>query len=108
MNKTETKAALIALRSKHEEILDRLTERLACLMLGEKLPLDIVDAQIGLMIIPANRRITKTLLRMVARNWNHIEIDPSPIRNKVLETIYVFEVELLKIEAELKTLNNSF
>jgi DNA-directed RNA polymerase subunit beta len=101
-------AELNALQVKHQEILDRLTERLADLLLGEKLPLDIIDSQTGRPIIPANRKITKTLLRMVASNWMYVEIDPSPIRNKVLEVIFKFEPELVELQAELNTIKNSF
>lgn len=103
-----TKKALRALQVKHQSILDRLTERLADLLLGEKLPLDIINAQTGMVIIPCNRKITKILLRMIASNWNHIEIDPSPIRVRILETIYKFEDELIAVEKELTDLKNSF
>ena len=34
--------------------------------------------QTGEIIIPANRKITKTLLRKLATVYDHIEIDPSP------------------------------
>ena len=103
-----TKKQLATLQAKHQDILHRLSERLADILLGERLPLDIVDSQTGRLIIPCNRKITKTLLRMVASNWNHIEIDPSPIRNKILETIYRFEPELTTIEKELNDFKNSF
>ncbi len=38
----------------------------------------MVNAQTGEIIIPANRKITKTLLRKLAAVHDHIEIDPSP------------------------------
>ena len=41
----------------------------------------------GEIIIPANRKITKTLLRKLAGVYDHVEIDPSPIRNKISEII---------------------
>ena len=47
----------------------------------------MVNAETGEIIIPANRKITKTLLRKLAAVHDHIEIDPSPIRNKILEII---------------------
>ena len=64
-----------------------LTEQLSNLLLGEKIPLDIVHGLSGELIIPANRKITKTLLRKVAINYNHIDIDPSPVRNRLREYI---------------------
>src|SRR5690606_12296217 len=41
--------------------------------------------------IPANRKITKTLLRKLATVYDRIEIDPSPIRNKINEIIGQFK-----------------
>jgi len=97
---------LKALRTRHKEVTDRLVECLADVLLGERLPLDIYEAQGGELLIPAGRKITKCLLRLVAANWNYIEIDPSPIRNRVLEVIYKFENELGVIEDDLFKLKN--
>ena len=36
------------------------------ILLGEKIPLDVVNSETGEIIIPANRKITKTLLRKLA------------------------------------------
>ena len=55
-----------------------MTEALSNILLGEKIPLDVVNAETGEIIIPANRKITKTLLRKLATVYDHIEIDPSP------------------------------
>jgi DNA-directed RNA polymerase subunit beta len=59
--------------------------------LGEKIPLDVVNSETGEIIIPANRKITKTLLRKLAMVYDRIEIDPSPIRNKINEIIGSFK-----------------
>ena len=69
-------------------------------MLGEKIPLDVVNAQSGEIIIPANRKITKTLLRKLAAIHDHIEIDPSPIRNKILEIIASFEARFEELDTD--------
>ena len=58
------------------------------ILLGEKIPLDVVDSKSGELIIPANRKITKTLLRKLAAAHGSIEIDPSPIRNKIMDISY--------------------
>jgi len=60
-------------------------------LLGEKIPLDVVNSETGEIIIPANRKITKTLLRKLASVYDRIEIDPSPIRNKINEIIGTFK-----------------
>src|SRR5438093_4432119 len=78
-------------RSKTEELREQLTEALSNILLGEKIPLDVVNSETGEIIIPANRKITKTLLRKLASVYDRIEIDPSPIRNKINEIIGSFK-----------------
>jgi DNA-directed RNA polymerase subunit beta len=78
-------------KKKHEELRDQLTEALSNILLGEKIPLDVVNSETGEIIIPANRKITKTLLRKLAQVYDKIEIDPSPIRNKINEIIAGFK-----------------
>ncbi len=78
-------------KKKTDELSDQLTEALSNILLGEKIPLDVVNSETGEIIIPANRKITKTLLRKLAMVYDRIEIDPSPIRNKITEIIGQFK-----------------
>ncbi len=78
-------------KKKTEELREQLTEALSNILLGEKIPLDVVNSETGEIIIPANRKITKTLLRKLATVYDRIEIDPSPIRNKINEIIGTFK-----------------
>jgi DNA-directed RNA polymerase subunit beta len=78
-------------KKKTGELQDQLTEALSNILLGEKIPLDVVNSETGEIIIPANRKITKTLLRKLAMVYDRIEIDPSPIRNKINEIIGQFK-----------------
>jgi DNA-directed RNA polymerase subunit beta len=78
-------------KSRIEELREQLTEALSNILLGEKIPLDVVNSETGEIIIPANRKITKTLLRKLATVYDRIEIDPSPIRNKINEIIGSFK-----------------
>jgi DNA-directed RNA polymerase subunit beta len=78
-------------RTKTDELREQLTEALSNILLGEKIPLDVVNSETGEIIIPANRKITKTLLRKLAAVYDRIEIDPSPIRNKINEIIGLFK-----------------
>ncbi len=78
-------------KKKTDELRDQLTEALSNILLGEKIPLDVVNSETGEIIIPANRKITKTLLRKLAMVYDRIEIDPSPIRNKINEIIGQFK-----------------
>jgi DNA-directed RNA polymerase subunit beta len=82
------------------ELREELTEALSNILLGEKIPLDVVNAETGEIIIPANRKITKTLLRKLASVYNHIEIDPSPIRIKIREIIGVYEKKFEDLNME--------
>ena len=91
MSEAEMKKQLKSIDSDHkkkrDELTDQLTEKLSDILLGEKIPLDVVDSKSGELIIPANRKITKTLLRKLAASHDSIEIDPSPIRNKIMDII---------------------
>ncbi|MBI2927758.1 MAG: DNA-directed RNA polymerase subunit beta [Verrucomicrobia bacterium] len=78
-------------RNKMDELREQLTDSLSNILLGEKIPLDVVNSETGEIIIPANRKITKTLLRKLAAVYDRIEIDPSPIRNKINEIIGSFK-----------------
>ncbi|SDT86306.1 DNA-directed RNA polymerase subunit beta [Verrucomicrobium sp. GAS474] len=90
--------------TKEAELLEELTQALSNILLNEKIPLDVVNAETGEIIIPANRKITKTLLRKLASVYDHIEIDPSPIRIKIMEIIQSFEskFEQLKNDKDLE------
>ena len=77
-------------------------EKLSDILLGEKIPLDVVNGQSGELIVPANKKITKTLLKKLADNHDHIEIDPSPIRNKIMEIIGAFEQKFSDIDMDAR------
>ena len=87
-------------KKKKDELTDQLTDKLSDILLNEKIPLDVVNGQSGELIIPANRKITKTLLRKLAASHEHIEIDPSPIRNKIMEIISSFEQKFADLDME--------
>jgi DNA-directed RNA polymerase subunit beta len=89
--KRHSKEVLDEHRVKTDELREQLTEALSNILLGEKIPLDVVNSETGEIIIPANRKITKTLLRKLAQVYDRIEIDPSPIRNKISEIIGSFK-----------------
>jgi DNA-directed RNA polymerase subunit beta len=88
---TDVKKLQSEISEKHEDVVTQLTEdlteALSNILLGEKIPLDVMNASSGDIIIPANRKITKTLLRKLAANYGHVEIDPSPIRIKIMGII---------------------
>jgi len=87
-------------KKKKDGLHEELTEALSNILLGEKIPLDVVNAETGEIIIPANRKITKTLLRKLAGVYDHVDIDPSPIRNKIHEIISSFEHKFAELDLE--------
>ncbi len=99
-SKRQQKEAEEHFQKKKLELHEELTEALSNILLGEKIPLDVVNAQTGEIIIPANRKITKTLLRKLAQVYDHVDIDPSPIRNKIREIISQFEPRFQELDQE--------
>ena len=94
-------------KTQMDKLREGLTEALSNILLGEKIPLDVVNGQNGEIIIPANRKITKTLLRKLAAVSKHVEIDPSPVRIKIMEIIssYQGKFDELESDRERKTAN---
>jgi DNA-directed RNA polymerase subunit beta len=78
-------------RTEADKMREALTEALSNILLGEKIPLDVINSETGEIIIPANRKITKTLLRRLAAVYKSVEIDPSPVRIKIMEIIDSFK-----------------
>jgi len=99
-SKRQAKVILEDYKRRKDELHEQLTEALSNILLGEKIPLDVVNGQSGEIIIPANRKITKQLLRKLAGVYNHVEIEPSPIRNKIREIIGQYEHRFEDLETE--------
>ncbi|MCE9519886.1 MAG: DNA-directed RNA polymerase subunit beta, partial [Verrucomicrobia bacterium] len=78
-------------KTKVEQFTEQLTEKLCEILLNEKINLDVVNGESGEVIIPANKKITKTLLRTLAESHRSVEIDQSPIRHKIMDIIQSFE-----------------
>ncbi len=87
-------------RAKKEDLTEQLTEKLSDILLNEKIPLDVVNGQTGEIILGANKKITKTLLRKLAESYDSVEIDPSPIRNKIFDIIQTFEQKFADADME--------
>ncbi|MDF1816459.1 MAG: DNA-directed RNA polymerase subunit beta [Verrucomicrobiales bacterium] len=87
-------------KRRFEELTEQLTDKLSDILLGEKVPLDVVNGRSGEIIVPANKKITKTLLRKLAESYADVEIDPSPIRNKILDIIGSYENKFSDIDME--------
>ncbi|MBN2302406.1 MAG: DNA-directed RNA polymerase subunit beta, partial [Lentisphaerae bacterium] len=87
-------------KQRRQTLIDELTEALSNILLGEKIPLDVVDAEAGEIIIPANRKITKTLLRKLAGRSEHVQIESSPIQIKIDQIIDDFKPRFDELDLE--------
>lgn len=87
-------------RKQVDEVRDGLTEALSNILLGEKIPLDILNSETGEVIIPANRKITKTLLRKLASVAEKLQIEDSPVKIKISEIVNAFRKKFAQIESE--------
>lgn len=89
-----------AYRSQSDKLREDLTEALSNILLGEKIPLDVKNGESGEIIIPANRKITKTLLRRLAAVSKDIEIDPSPVKIKIMEIVSNYQGKFDEVDYE--------
>jgi DNA-directed RNA polymerase subunit beta len=80
------------------EITENLTDALSNILLGEKIPLEVLNGETGEIIIPANRKITKTLLRKLAAAYDVIAIDPSPIQQKINNIISEYSAKFAQVK----------
>jgi len=87
-------------RSQADRTREELTEALSNILLGEKIPLDVKNGETGEVIIPANRKITKTLLRRLAAVSKHLEIDPSPVKIKIMEIVNAYQSKFDELEED--------
>jgi DNA-directed RNA polymerase subunit beta len=87
-------------KTQMDKLREGLTEALSNILLGEKIPLDVINGESGEIIIPANRKITKTLLRKLAAVSKHVQIDPSPVRIKIMEIIGSYQTKFDELEGE--------
>ena len=60
-------------KRREAQLLDEMAKAFSDCFLNEKLPVDVLDAETGDIIIPANRKITKTLLAKLAEAHDHIQ-----------------------------------
>jgi len=87
-------------KTQMDKLREGLTEALSNILLGEKIPLDVINGENSEIIIPANRKITKTLLRRLAAVSKHVQIDPSPVRIKIMEIIGSYQTKFDELESD--------
>lgn len=83
-----------------DALIEQLTSKLSDRLLGEKIPLEVTRAGTNEVIIPANRKITKTLLRKLAVYHDQIEMNESPVRNQIFEIINAYAARFDDLDEE--------
>ncbi len=78
-------------RSQFNELVEELTEKLATVLLGSKLTVEVSNAaKAGEILIPANRKITKVMLRKVASNCDTYKLPAGPTKEQIDESVKPF------------------
>ena len=87
-------------RTADSRLREEMTESLSNILLGEKIPLDVKNSDTGEAIIPANRKITKTLLRRLASVSRSIEMNDSPVKQKIRQIVDGYHRRFDELEQE--------
>ncbi|MGN1309502.1 MAG: DNA-directed RNA polymerase subunit beta, partial [Akkermansia sp.] len=82
------------------DLITQLTEKLSGRLLGEKIPLEVTRVGSGETILPAGKKITKTLLRKLAENHGQVEMNESPVRNQIFDIMNSFESRFEELDRE--------
>jgi TPR repeat protein len=75
---------------------ERLAHALENLLLGEKFPFDVLNAWTGETIIPANCKITRTLIRRLVNDYAPADIYPPMLAGKIQKIMGVLKREAAK------------
>ncbi|MEY4445604.1 MAG: hypothetical protein RL444_717 [Verrucomicrobiota bacterium] len=87
-------------RTADSRLREEMTESLSNILLGEKIPLDVKNSETGEAVIPANRKITKTLLRRLASVSRSIEMNDSPVKQKIRQIVDGYHRRFDELEQE--------
>lgn len=87
-------------KAQYAELLEELTEKLSSVLLGAKLPFDIGQRREGEVttIIPANRKITKVLLRKLASAHAGYKMPSGTTRDQVDEIMRIYNLRVRDME----------
>ena len=75
-----------------------LLGKLCAEFMNEKFPVDVTDTETGDVIVPANKKIKKSQLNVLAKAHAHWGMDEGPAKDKVATVIEPFEEEFAAIE----------
>ena len=75
-----------------------LLGKLCAELMNEKLPVDVTDTETGDVIVPANKKIKKSQLNVLAKAHAHWGMDEGPARDRVQSVMEPFEEEFAAVE----------
>ena len=75
-----------------------LMAKLAAELMNEKLPVDITDTESGDVIVPANKKIKKSQLAMLAKAHVHWDMGEGPAKDRVAAIMDPYEAEFAAVE----------
>ena len=90
-----------AKRKRKEQLVKLETELVTALsnvLLNEKLPVDVVDSQTQELIVPANKKITKSVLSKLAKAHATFQIEKGPAADKVESVVAPFRPRFAELE----------
>ncbi|MBR1870719.1 MAG: DNA-directed RNA polymerase subunit beta [Kiritimatiellae bacterium] len=90
------------IEEKKKKVEGELVSALSNVFLGEKLPLDVTDSESGDIIIPANKKITKSLLTKLAKAHATYQIEESPAAEKLDSIFREYVPRLAELEDAAK------
>ena len=95
------------LAKKKAKLVESFANELSNVWLNEKFPMDVVNAETQEIIIPANKKITKGLLVELAKNYDHLQMEPGPTQAKIDEMVDVFGGKMEDAEAQAEIDRNA-
>ncbi|MBR4653665.1 MAG: DNA-directed RNA polymerase subunit beta [Kiritimatiellae bacterium] len=75
-----------------------LVTALSNVLLNEKLPVDVVNSETQELIVPASKKITKSVLSKLAKAHATFQIEPGPAADKVESVIAPFRARFAELE----------
>ncbi len=97
--KRKIQEAEASFKSQFNELAEELTEKLAAVLLGAKLQADITLAdKEGEVLIPANRKITKVMLRKLSINREGYRLGAGPAKEQIDEIVKPYRPRFRDVE----------
>ena len=112
MTKTERKSQEKQIRNEYREtnneLITELTERLSELLLGVKLPAQIIDgnSEEQKVLVPANRKITRSPILKLANHHDSWQMEDCEVKGAISAIIDSFKERFEENEARLRALDD--